>query len=50
MPQRLRFEGPLYVAGMLPDETRARLTTLHKELAGLDQGTIDTTELDAYCR
>ncbi|WFD20626.1 Sister chromatid cohesion protein pds5 [Malassezia caprae] len=50
MPQRLRFEGPLYVAGTPPNEVRARLTVLHKELAGLDQGTIDTSELDAYCR
>lgn len=50
MPQRLRFEGPLYVSGTPPSEVRAHLVTMHKELAGLDQGSIDTSELDAYCR
>lgn len=45
----LRFSGRVLEPGAPADAQRARLRELHRELAGIEQGAVDTRELDALC-
>ena len=45
----LRFSGRVLEPGAPVNAQRARLRELHCELAGIEQGAVDTRELDALC-
>ena len=48
MTRRLRFRGRLSASGGA-DAVLERVQSLRKELAAIEQDTMDTSELDAHC-